>query len=356
MSDSGDEPSETVPTWTEDGEYYDLNGLRVDVDPDRLLAGRPTGKTQAGLRVLADDHPAVPEIEVPYFPAPLEGVPRDTEATFYRALSLHKPVILEGEAGTGKNHLVRSVASTVNLPVYRQEFGADTSVLDVVGEKDLDGQGGTYYILGQAAKAAIFGGIYVADELNMATGSVTAYLHPLYEDRGKRELHLRGVGRTLRDLPAGEEWDAETHLGRYIHPDFHPTATMNPLHYADTKELNDALRSRCLIIEHPYLAGSEDDTAGIETEVELLKAETGATDEDRLTDLVRFAAVLREARREANAITTPIGHRELRDTVEMAGPNEEFMAYDEAARVKFVGQAAMKSDKQFIRDAIADEL
>ncbi len=348
--------SETTGRWTDDGEYYDINGLRVDVNPERLLAGTPTGETHAGLRELTDGHPAMPEIDVPYFPASLDGVPRDTEETFYRALSLDKPVILEGEAGTGKNHLVRSAAATVNLPVYRQEFGADTSVLDVVGEKDLDGQGGTYYILGQAAKAAIFGGIYVADELNMATGSVTAYLHPLYEDRGKRELHLRGVGRTLRDLPAEESWESETHLGRYIHPDFHATATINPLHYADTAELNDALRSRCVVIEHPYLAASETDTAGIATEVELLKTETGATDEDRLTDLVRFAAVLREARREANAITTPIGHRELRDTVEMAGPDEAFMTYDEAARVKFVGQAAMKSDKQFIRDAIVDEL
>ena len=40
----------------------------------------------------------------------------------------------------------------------------------------------------------------------------------------------------------------------------------------------------------------------------------------------------------------------------MAGPDEEFMSFAAAARVKFVGQAAMKSDKQFIRDAIADEL
>ncbi|MDR5655787.1 MoxR family ATPase [Halodesulfurarchaeum sp. HSR-GB] len=333
-----------------------INGIRVDVDPDRLLAGEPTGEQVNGIRKLDPGHPAIPETAVPYFPAELPDVPRDTEETFYRALSLDKPVILEGEAGTGKNHLIRTVAATVNHPVYRQEFGAETSVFDVVGEKDLDGQGGTYYILGEAAKAAIFGGLYVADELNMATGSVTAALHPLFEDRGKRELHLRGVGRTLRDLPRGEIWNPDEHLGRYIHPDFHATATINPLHYADTAELNDALRSRCVVIEHPYLAASEDDRAGIETEVELLEAETGAPDTEKLRDLVRFAAVLREARREANAIATPIGHRELRDTVEMAGPNEEFMDFAAAARVKFVGQAAMKSDKQFIRDAIADEL
>jgi nitric oxide reductase NorQ protein len=347
---------EDAPDWSVEEEYFDVNGLRIDIDPDRLLSGDPTGETIHGLRALEDGHPAVPETAVPYFPAHLDGVPRDTEEMFFRALALDKPVILEGEAGTGKNHLIRTAASRVNLPVYRQEFGADTSVLDVVGEKDLDGRGGTYYILGEAAKAAIFGGIYVADELNMAKGSVTAYLHPLFEDEGKRELYLRGVGRTLRDLPPDEQWDPEKHLGRYIHPGFHAVATMNPLDYADTVELNDALRSRCVVIEHPYLAASEDDEAGIEREVELLEAETGASDDGRLTDLVRFAAVLREARREANAITTPIGHRELRDTVEMAGPDEEFMSFAAAARVKFVGQAAMKSDKQFIRDAIADEL
>jgi nitric oxide reductase NorQ protein len=337
----------------ERSDTYNVAGLTIDVNPARLLAGEPTGTDVFGARKLTNDHPAVPETQVPYYPVELAD--RDTEDVFYRALGRHKPVILEGEAGTGKNQLVASAASSLNLPMYRQEFGADTSVMDVVGEKDLSGDGGTHYILGMAAKAAMFGGIYVADEINMATGSVTSYLHPLFEEKGARELELRGTGRTLRDLPQGVEWDPEKHLGEYIHPDFHAVGTCNPLHYADTSEMNDALRSRCIVIEHPYLAESEGDVDGIEREAELLSDETGV-DVQNAKPLVRLAAVLREARRESNTPTCPIGHRELRDTVELAGPEEQFMSFKSAAQIKMVGQASLKQDKQYVRDTIAEEL
>jgi len=239
--------------------------------------------------------------------------------------------------------------------MYRQEFGSDTSVMDVVGEKDLTGAGGTYYILGKAAKAAMFGGVYVADEIAMATGSVTSYLHPLFEDQGSRELELRGTGRTLHDLPAGVEWDPSEHLGEYIHPDFYAVGTTNPPHYADVSPMNDALRSRCMVIEHPYLAGDPTDSDGVETEAELVAAETGA-DAEAVTPIVELAALLRQARREGNDIQSPIGHREIRDTVELAGPAEEFMSFQAAARIKFCGQASLKQDKQYIADSVEEEL
>lgn len=334
---------------------YEVNGLRIDVDPTRLLAGTPTGDDIYGAPKLHNDHPKVPETTVPYHPVTPDGITRDTEALFFRSLARELPIILEGEAGTGKNQLVRSAGTRLNLPTYRQEFGVDTTVFDMVGEKDLHPDGGTYYILGKAAKAAMFGGVYVADEIAMATGSVTSYLHPLFEDRGSRELELRGTGRTLRDLPEGVDWDPSEHLGRYIHPNFYAVGTTNPLGYADVQEMNDALRSRCMVIEHPYLAEHEDDTGGIEDEAQLLADETDC-DPDDVFQLVRCAAVIRESREEQNTPQTPLGHRELRDTVELAGPSEDFMSYAEAARIKMVGQAQLPKDKDFIRDTIEDEL
>lgn len=345
--------SGSVDLTTERKEFYEVNGIHVDVNPQQALAGEPTGDTILGARVLQNSHPEVPDTTIPYYPVNLGE--RDSEEVFFRALALHIPAILEGEAGTGKNQLVASAASRLNLPMYRQEFGNDTSVMDVVGEKDLDGDGGTFYILGKAARAAMFGGVYVADEINMATGSVTSYLHPLFEDRGSRELELRGTGRTLHDLPEGVEWDPSKHLGKFIHPDFVAVGTCNPLDYADTNPMNDALRSRCMVIRHPYLAESPTDTDGVKQEANLAADETGA-DADDVKGVVELAALLRQARREGNDIQTPIGHREIRDTVELAGPNEEFMSYKAAAHIKFEGQAALKSDKQYIADAIEEEL
>lgn len=371
-SDDDSTSTETVSlTSTGDAqEFFEVNGITIDVDPEQALAGQRTDDRIYGAPKLTNHHPAVPDTQVPYYPADLPGGERDTEDAFFRDIALGIPVILEGDHGSGKNQLVRSVASRLNLPMERQEFGADTSVMDVVGEKDLDGEDGTYYILGKAAKIAMFGGIYVADEINMAGGSVTSYLHPLFEDHGSRELELRGTGRTLRDLPDGVEWDPEKHVGKYIHPDAYFVGTCNPLDYADTNPMNDALRSRCHVIEHPHLAEDEDDDEGVEQEAKLVVDEVKADDRlmeladdfnddglvSRVKPLVRLAAVLREARREGNAIQTPIGHREIRDTVKLAGPSEEFQSFESAAKSKFVGQAALKQDKQYIEDTIEEEL
>lgn len=360
------------PLETDDGDrIYELNGLAVVLDhqPTEAMAGAPTDREIHGATVLENSHPQVPDTNVPYFPVQIDGINRDTEELFYRAIGQQKPTILEGEAGTGKNQLVRSAGADLNLPTRRQEFGENTTVFDVVGEKDVS-DGDTYYILGEAAKTAIFGGIYVADEINMASGSVTSYLHPLFEDPGKRELNLRGTGRTLHDLPVSDaeieqhgsaqaarraKWDPAKHLGRYIHPDFHSVGTCNPIEYAGTEVMNPALRSRCVVIRHPYLCKGEGDAKGREAEAKLLAIETDAEPSD-VEDLVRMVGVLREARRESRELETPIGHRELRDTVDMAGPDEGFMSFAEAARVKIAGQAGTQKDRQFILDTIDDEL
>lgn len=366
-----DEPVVSDPD-EEDVEIFRLNGLRIGIEaegvtPESMLAGTPTDEDVYGATVLTNDHEAIPQTRVPYIPVDLGE--RDTEEVFYRLQSLAIPAILEGEAGTGKNQLVRSACARLNRPTRRQEFGASTSIFDVVGEKEFDDEG-TYYILGDLAVSMIFGHCYIADEINMATGDVTSYLHPAFEDAGKRELKLRGTGIVLRDLPvtADEEaehgswlaaarakWDPEKHLGKFVHPEFRAVGTCNPLEYADTKEMNDALRDRCVVIEHPYLAESEQDEDGIEAEAGLAASVTGCDPEDA-TPLVRMAAVLREARKKGSEHSTPIGFRPIRDTIELAGANEEFMSFAAAARIKFVGQAAKKGDRQYILDTVEEEI
>jgi nitric oxide reductase NorQ protein len=71
--------------------------------------------------------------------------------------------------------------------------------------------------------------------------------------------------------------------------------------------------------------------------------------------LTRVAEQLREAHRR-DELETPISHRELLKTVEMAGPDEEFMPVAEAARLVMVGHADLKLDKATIRDTITAEL
>jgi len=326
-------------------DYHDLAGISVTIDPASQLVGPPTDRTYMGVPVREPGPKQVPSVRTAYHPSTMAGG-RDSEEVIARAIGeLDKPVLLEGEAGTGKNTAILTVADHTNRPVTRMNFGADTSVFDLVGEKDLVG-GDTVYVLGELAKAALFGWIFVADEINMAEGDVTSHLHAICEEAGRRRLTLRGTGRTLTDLPQGETWDPERHLGRYIHPAFRFVATANPLSYAGTKELNDAFRSRFVVLPIEYLPA--------EAEAELLIEETGvdATTARRLTAV---AERLREAHRR-DELETPISHRELLKVIEMAGPNEEFMTIGEAAELLLVGHATLKLDEATIRDTITAEL
>ncbi|MBS3760852.1 AAA family ATPase [Halodesulfurarchaeum sp.] len=326
-------------------EYHDLAGIRVTVDPAAQLVGPQTGSTYEGLPVREPGPKQVPAVRTEYHPSSMTGS-RDSEEVIARALGeLDKPMLLEGEAGTGKNTAVLTLAGRTNRPVTRMNFGADTTIFDLIGEKDLVG-GDTVYVLGELAKAALFGWIFVADEINMAEGDITSHLHAICEEVGRRRLTLRGTGRTLTDLPPEVAWDPETHLGRYIHPAFRFVGTANPLSYAGTSEMNDAFRSRFVVLPVEYLPPEE--------EADLLVEETGVSPETarRLTNV---AEQLREAHRR-DELETPISHRELLKVIEMAGPNQEFMPIAEAAQLVLVGHATLKLDKATIRDTITAEL
>jgi len=326
-------------------DYYLLDGLRVTVDPEQMRVGEPTGESHYGLHVLGPAEAPTPDIRTTYYPTAM-AADRNSEEVIARAMGeLGKPVLLEGEAGTGKNTAIMHVCQRTNRPVTRMNFGADTTVFDLLGEKDLVG-GDTVYILGELARAAVFGWTFIADEINMAEGDITSHLHAVCEEVGRRRLNLRGTGRTLTDLPEGEQWDPNRHLGRYIHPEFRFVGTANPLSYAGTSDMNDAFRSRFIVLPMHYLEP--------DSEADLLVEETGI-DEDAALRLTRMADSLREAHRR-DELECPLTHRELLKTVEIAGSNEEFMSIEEAAHLVMVGHANLKLDKETIRDTITAEL
>lgn len=380
-----DESNDSDASWaaSDDRDLYEINGIRIDADPHDYLVGEPTGEDHYGLPILTNGLDMIPNEPKSYMPLPVGGG-RDSEETIGRVMGvMNRPLLLEGDAGTGKNLGIDTFQFETHRSKFRINFGADVSVFDLIGEKDLvDGE--SYYILGKLAKPALFGGTVIFDEVNMVSGDVSSFIHGVTEEPGNRSLELRGTGVTLTDIPvdrdeidrygswyeaARRKWTAEEHLGVYIHPEFKVTATCNPLDYADTKSMNAAFRDRFVVLEHPYLtettaAGGPSSknlntptnpSKGVEREAALLADSTGIDRDDALA-LVDFVAVLREARREANAITCPITHRSLLKIVELAGVDQEFMPFKDATEIVLTGHAATKSDKQYIKDAIADEL
>lgn len=350
-------------------DVYQVGDLLITVDPEEELAGEWTGDSFLGIPVLENGSDGIPKTMIDYVPVPVGKQTSDAFAARVIGV-LNRPLLLEGEAGTGKNLLADYLLEQTNRKKQRINFGSDVSVYSLIGEKDIV-DGDTIFTPGDLAKAALFGHTAILDEVNMATGDVTSFIHGLTEEPGNRQLELWGTPVTLRDLPVSRDevkehgsvyaaqrlkWDDDEHLGRYIHPEFRIMATCNPLEYADTKQMNDAFRDRFVAMEHPYLTSAQSDVRkALETEAALLADATDADPSDVLP-LVRLAKTLRDARRQANAISCPITHRALKKTVEIAGPEEDFMSFKEAAKEIMVGYASLKSDKQYIEDAIDDEL
>lgn len=343
-------------------DLHRINGVLMTADPDEEIVGDWIGEEWYGLPVLEDGRDDTPNETTPYFPVEVTG-DRDSEESMGKVLGeMNRPLLWEGEAGTGKNRAISRALAATNRPVQRINFGADLSVFDLIGEKDFIEGVGSVFILGKLAKAGLFGHTAIFDEVNMAAGDVTSFLHAATEEPGDREIDLRGTDITLRDIPVSEEaveahgswyeaarakWNRDDHLGVYIHPEFRVTATCNPLDYADTKSMNDAFRDRFVVLEHDYL--------DLQQECRLLGEETGV-DEADVRPLVRLANTLRAMKKEANALTCPITHRSLLKTVEFAGADESFMTFREAALNVMVEHASTKQDKEKIRDAIEDEL
>lgn len=368
---------------SDDHDVYEINGIRTPTNPAEMLVGEPTGDDYYSVPVLTNGNDRIPNEPSTYMPVPIAGG-RDSEEIIGRVMGeLNRPLLLEGDAGTGKNLAVDVFGYETKRTKFRINFGSDVSVFDLVGEKDIV-DGDSVYILGKLSKPALFGGLVIFDEVNMVSGDVSSFIHGVTEEPGSRSLELRGTGVTLTDIPVSQDeidrygswyeaarakWNPEDHLGKYIHPEFRVTATCNPLDYADTKSMNSAFRDRFVVVEHPYLTeaaeGSSpsstslntpnDPQMGVKREAALLQEETGI-DEDAALALVDVVALLREAKSQNNAIACPVTHRALLKTVELAGRDQSFMPFKDALRLVLVGHASTKQDKRYIRDTIADEL
>lgn len=330
-----------------EGDWHDINGLRVTQNPDEYLLRNKTGETENGIPIYEEgpEH-LVPSNVTTYMSSERPGDVK-VESEVRKKLGRGRAIMLEGEAGTGKNTLLDGVAADGFLPVYRSNFGLDTSVYEIIAEKDVVG-GTTVITLKDLALAAIFGGVFVADEANMVEGDVSSHLHAAAEEKGKRRVEIVGTGRVLTDLPEDEEWDPEKHLGKYIHPAFRFAATGNPISYSGTADMNDAFRGRMSItgVDYPAAQG----------EAGLLVAETDAdlsTARTLVEDVAQPLRALRDGT-GGQSLQCPIAYRQLRNTLEYM--QDHNVTLKEAAKAELVSYAQFPQDKTTIEDTIDDML
>ncbi len=138
-------------------------------------------------------------------------------------------ILLTGPKATGKNILAENLAWIFNRPSYNVSFHVNTNSGDLIGtdtftDNEVKLRKGSIY------QCAEYGGFGILDEINMAKNDAVSVLHATLDYR-----------RSI-DVPGYDKID--------LHPAARFIGTMN-YGYAGTKELNEALVSRFLVIDMP---------------------------------------------------------------------------------------------------------
>lgn len=176
------------------------------------------------------------------YPTEEEVISRVTEPSmpFYGTNILEKAVtaLLEGEnllicgdKATGKNVLAENLAWIFGRPIYNISFHVNTDSNSLIGT-DTFKNNEVQLRKGPIYQCAQYGGFGILDEINMAKNDAVSVLHATLDYR--RIMDVPGYDRIK------------------LHPATRFIATMN-YGYAGTKELNEALVSRFMVINMPSL-------------------------------------------------------------------------------------------------------
>ena len=138
-------------------------------------------------------------------------------------------LLLTGPKATGKNILAENLAYIFGRPSYNVSFHVNTNSGDLIGT-DTFADNQVKLRKGSIYQCAEYGGFGILDEINMAKNDAVSVLHATLDYR-----------RSI-DVPGYDKID--------MHPAARFIGTMN-YGYAGTKELNEALVSRFLVIDMP---------------------------------------------------------------------------------------------------------
>lgn len=141
-------------------------------------------------------------------------------------------ILLTGGKATGKNILAENLAWIFGRPSYNISFNVNTDSGSLIGT-DTFRNNEVQLRKGSVYRCAEEGGFGIFDEINMAKNDAASVLHATLDYR------------RLIDVPGYERIE--------LHPAARFIGTMN-YGYAGTRELNEALVSRFLVIDMPEVS------------------------------------------------------------------------------------------------------
>lgn len=145
------------------------------------------------------------------------------------ALLQKENLLLTGSKATGKNVLAENLAWIFGRPAYNISFHVNIGSAELIGTDTFE-DNQVKLRKGSIYQCAQYGGFGILDEINMAKNDAVSVLHATLDYR-----------RSI-DVPGYDKIDLHE-AARFI-------GTMN-YGYAGTKELNEALVSRFLVIDMP---------------------------------------------------------------------------------------------------------
>ncbi len=210
-------------------------------------------------------------------------------------------VLLEGNPGLGKTHLVSTLARTFGGSSGRIQFTPDLMPSDVTGFRLFDMKSQTF----QLRRGPVFTNLLLADEINRAPAKTQAALLEVMQER-----QVTIDGETIR-----------------LAPPFMTLATQNPVEHEGTYPLPEAQLDRFImkvLIGYPDRAaeceivtraaaekpgGFGDDVPVLCGPEEIVAAQQATAAVQAVPEVVAYAVALAQATRDARSISLGAGTR-----------------------------------------------
>lgn len=185
----------------------------------------------AELKNFRKEYPVSEEVKNRLAKPPIPFYGKEILEMAIAALLQGENILLSGAKATGKNILAENLAFLFNRPVYNMSFNVNTDSNSLIGTDTFE-DNEVRLRKGSVAQCALNGGFGIFDEINMAKNDAVSVLHATLDYR------------RLIDVPGYDKIP--------LHPATRFIGTMN-YGYAGTRELNEALVSRFLVIDMPVL-------------------------------------------------------------------------------------------------------
>lgn len=235
------------------------------------------------------------------------------------ALLCGENLLLAGPKATGKNVLAENLAAAFGRPVWDISFYINTDAASLIGA-DTFKNGQVEFRPGPITRCAHLGGFGVLDEINMAKNESLAVLHATLDFR-----------RSI-DVPGYERIDLAP-AARFI-------ATMN-YGYAGTRELNEALVSRFVVIDMPPI-----------DEDSLRRLFRQQLPELREEWVVQLSSLFDDIRRKVESAEVSTKAMDLRGLLSAASLVQRGLPLDSALAMGLVNKAFEPYERSLIEDII----